>query len=379
LKSSADELNLSIKFLTLEKSTPAEARNFGVRESVGSYLLFVDAGCVYAPDYVQRIVAARLAGEKHFGEPTLVSTIYKAVDIEGNELRSRVSDWSSYTERDWALFIPSARSAMVYKEDFIRVGGFAEWLSFAGEDTLLMQKIRRIRKKATIIPEELVEWQIPKDPTFWNRKMFTYGFGDGEAGCRDDLFYPQLGKASWRSDRQVEGYRAGLLNRPTLDVSIRDMKEIWVICSLTSFSDSGGAQRTSKLAQEIMNQGQRVIFLSAEPSYEDNPNLEIDLPFENLTLGSVKDDFVLPQIKEYLQLDATVRLLIEAPHRDYLDLVTELKKLPEKLTNNLFINLSVIDEWNGPQWGNIQPKQWTIAASDNVDSRCKHHSVDRIQ
>lgn len=79
-------------------------------------------------------------------------------------------------------FYASARSMGIKKTLFDRVGGFPEYLRFAGEDSLFNFNIRKLSPGVGFVPEAFCEWRMEESLLLTWRNIYRYAYGDGETG-----------------------------------------------------------------------------------------------------------------------------------------------------------------------------------------------------
>jgi len=92
-----------IKFFHFEKKTdPGTARNFGVEQSAGDLILFIDSDCRAAADWIEKIVQAH---QKH-----PYAAIGGAVE-NGNDPRSQVA-WAGYMA-EFREYLPQYKARLV--------------------------------------------------------------------------------------------------------------------------------------------------------------------------------------------------------------------------------------------------------------------------
>jgi hypothetical protein len=89
-------------------------------------------------------------------------------------------------------FLPSARSLAVRKLVWKEAGGFPEWLSFAGEDTLFLEQVKRAGHAVTLVPEAIVYWRPRGSVWTYSVQQYRYGVGDGESRLYPVLFLKRL-------------------------------------------------------------------------------------------------------------------------------------------------------------------------------------------
>lgn len=132
---------------------PAGARNYGIREATGKYILPVDSDDKIEPTYVEKAVAIL---EEH----TNVGVVYCYADLFGEKSgRWDLPDYSFKTMLlDNIVFV----TAMFYKEDWEKVGGFSTAMDLGMEDYDFWLSILELGKNIYQIPEVLFHYRIKK-------------------------------------------------------------------------------------------------------------------------------------------------------------------------------------------------------------------------
>ncbi len=126
---------------------PGDARNAGIAEAQGELLAFIDADCVAAPDWLERMAEAQRGSN---------TTVGGVVD---NGSRSRLLDWAGYF-CEFSQWMPPGRP--VWMDDiptcnlsfhrvlFDEFGPFREGVYCS--DTALHWKLARAGRKARFVP-----------------------------------------------------------------------------------------------------------------------------------------------------------------------------------------------------------------------------------
>jgi glycosyltransferase involved in cell wall biosynthesis len=324
-------------------ATPSAGRNIALDKIVNEdqMIIFVDAGCVYDSEYIENLIAPLIINST---EPTAVAGTWIAQSEDHGIQRRLTPEWENFKEKEWQEYLPSARAFALNKKAADLGIRFPEWLQMSGEDTLYMLRVRKAVPRWVIVTKPLVIWNAPDSESSLKSVERRYALGDGESGARDASFWFLRTANLSEYSHVIEGYEEGFMRRPSIDKA-HGLSDLWVICSLTGLGDSGGAQRTSQIAIELIRQGKRVVYLSAEKSYED-PDVSIDFEanLERLILAFPEDPIILKLIDAYADLGFKVNILVEAPHPLYLEFIERLKELG---VLNLQICYTEIDEWDG--------------------------------
>ena len=96
-------------------------------------------------------------------------------------------------------FLPSSRSLAFRKQVWERVGGYPEWLSFAGEDTFFDLSARLHQGWWAFVPQAVVYWHAPNSLSKLYRTQFRYSKGDGEAGSFASIYWAKAEAVVWKT------------------------------------------------------------------------------------------------------------------------------------------------------------------------------------
>jgi glycosyltransferase involved in cell wall biosynthesis len=156
----------------------ARGRNVGIRAAMSEVVACVDAGCTYAPDWLENLTAAICAGEAEYAvggsyiDPAR-GTVWDVASAPffGVKLSAEAPTKSC-----------TARSMAFRKEVWERVGGFPETV-FLGEDTAFDAKVREltapafaVKAKANYHPRQSFRSAVAQ--------MASYAITDGVLGGR---------------------------------------------------------------------------------------------------------------------------------------------------------------------------------------------------
>ena len=79
-------------------------------------------------------------------------------------------------------FLPSGRSLAFHKELWERAGGYPEWLTDAGEDTLFDVRLKAQAARWAFVPTARAAWYAPDTFRKLLKTYYRYSLGDGETG-----------------------------------------------------------------------------------------------------------------------------------------------------------------------------------------------------
>ena len=155
------------------RSTLSGNRNYGVLESSSEYVVFVDVG-----NRLPNTLFAALVGP--FAQDDTVDLVGGIYKTQSQFLDSILTfDWKSV---NWSTFLPGARAVAFKRSLYLKCGGQAEFLTYAGEDLLFDINYRRLSTKWVFNKCAQVTWLAPETKKDIFNKFFAYGSGGAENG-----------------------------------------------------------------------------------------------------------------------------------------------------------------------------------------------------
>ena len=166
----------------------AEGRNRAAAHASHEVFLFADAGTTLDRNWAENLLrpfATDSECEVSMGwyKPILETKLQAAV-AEYVMLRADAIDPEA--------FLPSARSLGVSRGAFVRAGGFPEYLSRAGEDTLFDYFLKSAARRWAFAPGAIAFWKMPAEPGALFRMMLSYAQGDAESPVMFGAYYVRL-------------------------------------------------------------------------------------------------------------------------------------------------------------------------------------------
>lgn len=173
--------DLPLRVIVEDGANIARGRNCALRAAKHDILAFTDAGCIIEPEWLERITAPLL--ENTIAEDTAVDAVSGGYTLIGD---TRIQRWARAAElplskQDPEHFLPSSRSFAARRAAVERAGLYPEHLTFAGEDTALVLRMREQGARFVTRWDALVHWYPRPTLRQFLRQHYLYGLGDGEA------------------------------------------------------------------------------------------------------------------------------------------------------------------------------------------------------
>ncbi|MFA7277505.1 MAG: polysaccharide pyruvyl transferase family protein [Candidatus Gracilibacteria bacterium] len=269
----------------------AEGRNIGLHKASNEVVLFVDAGCLFGPDFALQMVGPMFSPEGEVSDAVdLVGGIYTPIYMNRYVFKL-IHDWKTYT--DWNGYLPSARAICAKRSLCLSIGGFPEYLNLTGEDTLFDVLYRRVSQKWIINKAASVQWNNPDTATAAQKLEYRYGFGSGQSGVGDFYLYDQLAEYLKgrsiddfnSSSPRVSGYLKGRLEKPKMEIEKRSVKNISLIFSDVPLSHSENIQ----LVTDLTNKHHKVLFIFAGDYGDTTTKIFLDVDYTLLECYDVND------------------------------------------------------------------------------------------
>jgi glycosyltransferase involved in cell wall biosynthesis len=179
IKTCAVDFPVPVNLIVIPGSNPSHSRNVSVSKAKNELLVFLDFGCRYDKFVISGLVGPMMDPDP----PEIVSGICFPITK---------TQWSVYFIPNWRdidyinkHFLPSTKSMAITRSLIFSVGGFAEWITNSGDDTLLSARVKLISKRWVLNRDSVILWGCPT--TFEDVKVMckNYGFGNGEIGCKE--------------------------------------------------------------------------------------------------------------------------------------------------------------------------------------------------
>lgn len=166
-------------------SNIARGRNLAIREAAHAVIACTDLGCTLEPDWLRRLVEPF----ERDAEIDLSAGYYQV--IQTNTTSRLAADlFGVHLEKvEPQSFLPSSRSLAFKKSLWEQAGGYPEWLTDAGEDTLFDYQLKAQPARWAFVPGARVAWRAPDRLGRLLRTYARYARGDGETGIAANLYW----------------------------------------------------------------------------------------------------------------------------------------------------------------------------------------------
>jgi len=365
MESSAAAIGLNIKIIVAPGATIAAGRNIAIRHTANELVVITDAGCDLDSNLCRSLIGT--IGE--FPGADLVAGIYNAANRAG-AAGHFIPEWEN---NDWDRFLPSSRNLLIRRSCFESSGGYPEFLTKTGEDTLFDLCYRRHSKLWVFNKAALVSWRGPHNLQAALGLAYSYGYGDGESGVGDARFYPYFQRYMLSNDEPAKGkdilsalaagYLDGRQSRPKRELLGRNLNGVVIILSGVPMTDSGGGQRGAQLALEFARQGFKIVYANVYPSFEAPHKVWFDVDQTLIELYQLSTLNISKLLDAYAPLIERSIVLLEFPHPDFLPLIKEIRQRERRPR----IIYDYIDNWNsslGWIWYTRETEDLIIEHSD---------------
>ncbi len=163
-----------VTLLSQNPGGPAKARNTGIREANGEWVLFTDADCIPAPNWIDILLQAVQTADADGGKGTYTSKqtglVARFVQTEYETKYERMRG----TER---IDFVDTYSAIYRREVLLTVGGFDETLpSTSLEDQELSFRVAEAGYKLIFVPKAVVQHVHADTVAWYARKKVSIGY-----------------------------------------------------------------------------------------------------------------------------------------------------------------------------------------------------------
>ena len=203
----ARQLGLNVRLFMKHAASPSKARNISIEKAKNEVIAFLDFGNEAYPN-----VLANLVGPLFTSPDPIVSS--------GICYPSNNSVWTKYFIINWLderylheFFLPSTKCMATTKAVLNAVGGFPEWLTRSGDDTLVALRMGKLGFRCVLNRLSIIQWGCPATKEEAVKLAYNYGFGDGENGFGDVRWNGQTRPNDIIHGAVYDGYVAGKIKR----------------------------------------------------------------------------------------------------------------------------------------------------------------------
>jgi glycosyltransferase involved in cell wall biosynthesis len=378
IRSFRNRLPCSLKLIEAGDVNIAKGRNVGIAVAQHEIIVLIDAGCRLNAGFFANITGP-FADRPNLD---LVAGIYHSIEATPHACRF-IYHWSDMDQ--WDTFLPSARAVCIRKPIWEAAGGFPEYLSLTGEDTLFDVNYRRHSRRWLINRRASVTWNAPCSAQAAERLAYRYGQGDGESGFGDFLYYRALvdsleGKAEAELSSVFRGYLDGRKQRAAIEVERRQIRGVVLMLSGVPFTDSGGGQRCSQLSMAFAALNYKVVFVNIYPSFEERKKLYFDTDLSLFEFYCIDDFSVADFVDRYRPYpDRPVIAIMEFPHPTLLPLVVALRA---ELGGQAHVVYDYLDNWRsslGWKWYTESGEKSAIESADHLVASARTLQDDLVE
>ncbi|MBE0642688.1 MAG: glycosyltransferase [Bacteroidetes bacterium] len=168
--------DLPLRIIVEPGANIARGRNCAIRTAAHDILAITDAGCEIEPGWLERITEPLLRTPE-------VDAVGGGYTLIGQTPVQRWTRASSLPldQQDPAAFLPSSRSFAARRSAIEKAGMYPEHLTFAGEDTALVLRMKQLGARFVTRWDARVHWYPRATFRAFLRQHYLYGLGDGEA------------------------------------------------------------------------------------------------------------------------------------------------------------------------------------------------------
>lgn len=379
---------LNIKLIkSSERINISVGRNIAISNAKNEIIIASDFGTTLSKNFIEEIT-------NPFLFHTEIDLAFSKYDVQ--DPTQLQEEYKKYFVPDWDLidheqFIPSSRGIAFRKEAWERAGGYPEWLTRTGEDTLFAIDLRKHSRRWAYCPNTTVFWNFPNDKKSIHTISYNYGKGDGENGLYGlwdkyphivkyqklmenpfkslQLMLPinkALGKD--RKNKLMTYYNIkGLLDAKSSRIKLLLEKNKMIgnvlVLSGIPFYDSGGGQRGTQMSLEFIRNKYKVTFVNVYPSYESNDKIYIDTDYSLLELIPYNHFDALKYIEEHREILNNTIVIMEFPHPSFIEIIKTMKKS----SSNIRIVYDCVDKWDTSLGGEWYSENKELQIIDNSD------------
>ncbi|QDC96506.1 glycosyltransferase [Candidatus Methylopumilus universalis] len=221
LEGSHKKYNFTI--IQKNKCNVAQGRNLAIRHTSNELIVLLDAGSRFSRNFCKQLLHPII-------DNPLIDLVSGLTLPESDYPSGWIANKVNYIGYDFTEFLPSARSVLIRRSIYNLIdGGFPEYLTRTGEDTLFMVLYRNVSRHWLINKKANVIWKNPDNLLSLNQLKASYSFGDGESGFGDRNLDSLM-----KTTQGMSSYYLGKMNRPLVEKR-RGVYNASLIFSVTPF------------------------------------------------------------------------------------------------------------------------------------------------
>lgn len=166
----------------------AEGRNIAIQAAKCPIIAVSDAGVTLDTRWLEHLVEPF----ERDGRVDVVAGNYETVGTTPFQRAIAAMFADTRPPVDSPAFLPSSRSIAFKKSAWKKVGGYPEWMTYMGEDTLFDLELKKAGYKFVHAPRAIVYWGPQDNFRSLLRQYFRYGFGDAEIGWLREVFLVKI-------------------------------------------------------------------------------------------------------------------------------------------------------------------------------------------
>ncbi len=412
LHSYAESSAFPVTIISESGANIARGRNLAIQNARHEVIISTDLGCQLHPAWLENIAAP-------FEEDSQTQVSAGWYEVIKNSPAKMELFGADIEKINPQAFLPSSRSIAFTRAAWQAVGGYPEWVTLTGEDSLFDIELKKACRHWAFAAEAVVYWQAPSGLREYWHKLRNWSVGDGESLFGGRLYWHSLlrlvfllastilvaaaavftavgGSLSplvvvltpviWvylasvlvfsaryfspldlisetgAEVARVRGFLQGSRRRQSvLARRYADAKGFFLILAGVPIDDTGGGARCTQITLELLRQGYAVFYINKFPKYE---SFDLDLTIYHPMLSTAPlahfrwDAF--QRNFRHLFAGKTFAALLEFPLKEFLPIVKGVS------SQGGIVIYDLLDDWNtslGGDWYSLEIEEQVIDTS----------------
>ena len=193
IRTRAADFPIPIRLIEEPGANIARGRNIAIQQVQYEVIACADFGSEFDRDWLQNLILP-------FESATNVDVSCGFSQVKPVNAFSQIAAQyfvPEINQVDPQQFIPSGRNFAMRKSVWEQAGGFPEYLTFAGEDTLFALNAKLQTRRWAFVPQATVYWDGPTTLRRLYRTFYRYARGDGEMGMFAYLYWIKVKELAW--------------------------------------------------------------------------------------------------------------------------------------------------------------------------------------